>query len=66
MNDKSTTDLYENTYNRFNIFLGGGAGIEVASFQVTVGYDYGLMDMSKNSDVKTNRSGLKIGVGFLF
>lgn len=66
VNDKSTTDLYENTYNRFNIFLGGGVGMEVANFQVTVGYDYGLMDMSKNTDVKTNRSGLKIGVGFLF
>jgi hypothetical protein len=66
INDKNTTDLYENTYNRFNIFLGGGAGFEVANIQVTVGYDYGLLDMSKDTDVKTNRSGLKLGVGFLF
>ena len=61
-------DWYENgNYGRFNIFLGGGAGVEVAGIQITVGYDYGLMNLYKgNGDSKRNRSGLKIGVGFLF
>ena len=61
-----TTDLYENYMNKFNVFLGGGIGMEVANFQVTVGYDYGLMNLAKNENNKINRSGLKIGVGFLF
>ena len=49
------------------MFVGGGAGVEVANFQITIGYDYGLMNLYKgNGDAKINRSGLKLGVGFLF
>ena len=62
----STYDLYENTLKPLNIFIGGGIGMEVANFQVTVGYDYGLMNISKNTNTTINRSGLKLGVGFLF
>ena len=65
----NTVDWYEDgTYGRFNVFVGGGAGVEVANFQITIGYDYGLMNLYKgsSSDYKINRSGLKLGVGFLF
>ena len=62
----STYDLYENDLKKFNVFLGGGAGVEVANIQITVGYDFGLMNISQNSNNTINRSGLKLGVGFLF
>ena len=63
------SDWYEGgNYGRFNVFVGGGAGVEVANIQITIGYDYGLMNLYKgsSSDYKINRSGLKLGVGFLF
>ena len=68
VNGSNKVDWYENgNYGRFNIFIGGGAGVEVAGIQILVGYDYGLMNLHKgNGDAKINRSGLKIGVGFLF
>ena len=67
-NSEGTTDWYKNdNISRINVFIGGGIGMEVANFQVTVGYDYGLLNLWKGSgDTKINRSGIKIGVGFLF
>ncbi|MBR5256624.1 MAG: PorT family protein [Bacteroidales bacterium] len=58
-------DNYENEdYARFNVYLGGGVGFQAGAFQVTVGYDYGMMPLYKDTD--QHRSNLKLGVGFLF
>ena len=60
-----TTDNYKNTnFNRMNVYLGGGLGMNAGGFIVTVGYDYGMMPQHKDSN--DHRSNLKIGVGYEF
>jgi len=54
-------------YNRFNVYLGGGLGFEVNHILVTVGYDYGMINLIKGDNApKSHRSNIKIGVGFAF
>lgn len=53
-------------YNRFNVYLGGGIGFQAGVLQVTVGYDYGMMNQYKDTDVACHRSNLKLGVGLVF
>ena len=63
----TTVDNYKDSdFNRFNVYLGGGVGFQAGAFQVTAGYDYGMMNQYKNTDVSCHRSNIKIGVGFLF
>jgi len=63
----STYDNYQEDMNRFNLFLGGGVGFDAGSFKVTVGYDYGMLNLSKDkNDPATHRGNLKIGIGFNF
>lgn len=52
--------------NPFNIYLGGGVGIDVAGIQVILGYDHSLTNISKVDKVSTGRSQIKIGVGYAF
>ena len=61
-------DNYENeNYNRFNVYLGGGVGFQVSAIQITVGYDYGMMNLYKGDNAtNTHRSNLKLGLGFVF
>lgn len=64
----NTVDSYADlNQNRLNVYVGGGLGIVVAGFQVTVGYDYGLMNLYKGDNAeKSNRSNIKIGIGKSF
>lgn len=66
--DNLKGDCYKDgDYNRFNCLLGGGVGFEVADVQITIGYDYGLLDLSpKDGNVSTHRSFLKIGAAYIF
>jgi hypothetical protein len=68
LTDKTmTTDNYKNTdYNRMNVYLGGGMGFGVGAVQITVGYDYGMMNIDKSGNTNKHRSNLKLGVGFAF
>ena len=64
-----TYDNYETDpdYARFNVYLGGGIGFTVSRINLTVGYDYGMMNLDKGENAtKTHRSNLKIGLGFAF
>lgn len=57
----------EKDYNRMNVYLGGGIGFQVAAIQITVGYDYGLMNQYNGDNaIQAHRSNIKIGAGFLF
>ena len=57
----------EKDYNRMNVYLGGGVGFLVSAIQITVGYDYGMMNQYKGDNApKNHRSNLKLGVGFAF
>ena len=49
------------------MYLGGGIGFQVSAIQITVGYDYGMMNLYKGDNAaKTHRSNLKLGLGFVF
>lgn len=52
--------------NPFNIYVGGGAGIQAGAFQVIIGYDHSLLNFSKNSNETASRSQIKLGVGYAF
>lgn len=65
--DKTFDNYKDSNLNPFNVYLGGGIGITVAGIQVTVGYDYGMMNLYKGDDAtQSKRSNIKIGVGFAF
>ena len=54
-------------FNRMNVYLGGGMGFQISALQITVGYDYGMMNQYKGDNAtKCHRSNLKLGVGFVF
>ena len=58
-------------YNRFDVLLGGGFGIDVMdAVRFTVRYDYGVVNRNggnlTSGFLKIHRSQLKLGVGFLF
>ena len=63
-----TYNNYDNEdFNRMNVYLGGGMGFKVSALQITVGYDYGMMNQYKGDNAtKCHRSNLKLGVGFAF
>ena len=52
--------------NPFNIYLGGGVGIQAGDLQVIIGYDHSLLNFSKVSGSSTSRSQIKVGIGFSF
>ena len=65
--DKKYNNYDNENYNRMNVYLGGGMGFQVSAIQITVGYDYGMMNLYKGDNAtKTHRSNLKLGVGFCF
>ena len=65
---QNTVDNYaDGKYNRLNVYVGGGLAMNAGRMQVSVGFDYGLMDLlPKDENVKSNRYNIKIGVAYLF
>ena len=63
-----TYSNYDNeNFNRLNVYLGGGMGFQISALQITVGYDYGMMNQYKGDNAAScHRSNLKLGVGFCF
>lgn len=54
-------------YNRMNLYLGGGIGLNAGGYMITLGYDYGMMNQYKGDNApNAHRSNLKIGVGYNF
>ena len=42
-------------------------GFQISALQITVGYDYGMMNQYKGDNAANcHRSNLKLGVGFCF
>ena len=52
--------------NPFNIYLGGGIGVQVGDVLFTVGYDHNLLDVDKYDNLRTGRNQIKAGVNFCF
>lgn len=62
-----TTNNYDDSdYGRFNIFVGGGAGLEFSRVRLTVGYDYGLLNryVGGNDYPRRMESRFYVGLGF--
>lgn len=65
--DSETYDYYENDVrNRFNIYLGGGIGLQIGDIMFTVGYDHNMMDIDKNDNTTTGRNVIKAGINRCF
>jgi len=56
----------EGLMNRFNIFLGGGVGVQLGDIIFHIGYDHSLLDVDKADNSITSRGQLKVGVGIDF
>ena len=62
-------DVYEKSgWNRFDVLVGGGLGLELMDkVRLTVGYDLGMFNrLPQDSNDKLNRNRLHAGVAFLF
>ena len=64
----SKTELLSDDYNkRFDVMLGGGAGLkfnDMIRFQV--GYDFGMLNRANSNNYTVKRNQLTAGVAFLF
>ena len=65
-NSKGDSADSDPSRNPFNVYIGGGAGIQAGNFQVILGYDHSLTNITKVDDTKLTRSEIKIGVGYAF
>lgn len=59
-------DAQNGDSNPFNIYLGGGLGVQFGDIQLHVGYDHSLLNRSRIDGYKTSRSQIKVGVNFEF
>lgn len=55
-------------YNKFNLYLGGGFGAQIAKFLIVLGYDYGILNVYAGDTDNTayHRANLHMGVGYAF
>lgn len=64
-----TGDHYaDGDYNKFNLYLGGGFGAQIAKFLIVLGYDYGILNIYAGNTDNTfyHRANLHMGVGYAF
>lgn len=61
-----TYDAYANTHNRFNIQIGAGGGIQWKKFRIRSGYDWGINNLHKGTDITERMKGWHIGIEYEF
>lgn len=59
-------DPQNGTANRFNIYLGGGIGVQLGDIIFLVGYDHNLLDIDRVDNYRTNRNQIKVGISLDF
>ena len=59
-------DKFKPDANPFNLYLGGGLGVQLGDFQLFVAYDHSMLNCSKLENTKTVRSQIKGGVALSF
>ncbi len=65
----SKTDNYKDgsNYNRFDVMLGAGVGLEFNDMiRFQVGYDWGMLNRYNSNNINVHRNQLTAGVAFLF
>ena len=50
----------------FNIYAGGGLGVQLGDIRIMAGYDHSLLNISRIDGERTGRSQFKVGVNFIF
>jgi len=50
----------------FNMFAGGGVGVQLGDIRIMAGYDHSLLNVSRIDGERTGRSQFKVGVNFIF
>lgn len=50
----------------FNIYVGGGAGLQAGSMQIILGYDQSVTNISAKDNTQISRSQIKVGFGLAF
>lgn len=64
--DKPIDNYKDTDYLRPNLFLGGGLGIQLGSFQVKAAYDFGLLNRMKSDKITLKDNQFRVGVAYLF
>lgn len=59
-------DSKDGTANRFNIYLGGGVGVQLGDIIFLVGYDHNLLDIDRLENYRTGRNQIKVGISLDF
>ncbi len=65
-----TYNNYDSDYTRFDVLLGGGAGVDLMDkWQIKIGYNWGLVNRytgDASPKVKQHRNEVHLGVAYLF
>ena len=60
-------DLYrDKTYGRFDALIGGGIGFQFGQFIIKAGYNYGMVDRNKTSEITLHDQQIYCGVAVAF
>ena len=59
-------DTKKGSMNRFNVYLGGGVGVQLGDMIFHLGYDHSLMDIDKSTNYVTSRGQLIVGLALEF
>ena len=63
----SVDNYKESDYNRFDLMIGGGVALVLTDMvRVSVGYNYGLLDLNKSELLTIHNNGIHFGVAYLF
>lgn len=63
----SVSDLYDGgNYNRFDVLVGGGIGVEIENVGLKVGYHYGVLDRYASDNSSLHDAQLLIGATLKF
>ena len=62
---KETFDYFEGT-NKFDMGIGGGIGIESGKINLSIGYDYGLLNLQNDYDTIIRNQNLYLTIGYKF
>lgn len=66
---EETVDNYgdDSNYNRVDLSLGCGCGVELFDMvRVSVGYNFGFLDLNKSDNITTKKNSLNVGAAFIF
>lgn len=60
-------DNYENeNYNRFDILVGGGVGVDYNQIRIKAGYNLGMLNRYNTENYTVNRNVLHVGISYIF